>query len=126
MKYTKASERDKRTWSLPEFIALYGKFSIIKDHRTGCICGVFGSKGVYTLVHLEKKIRGTSISDILGNQSAYEVIVVIDEYCLYKKGTLIDYSTVWEDSNSDGPGYKNLDLLEYFNENPDIFDGRVL
>ena len=99
MKFTKATEKDGSLWSLSEFIALHGRFSIVQEHLTGVICGRFNRKGIWTQVHIEKKVRGIPISDILNNQNAYEVIVVIDEYCLYRKGDIIAYNVIWEDSH---------------------------
>ena len=115
MNYTKALEKDGTIWPLSEFIVLHGKFSVVKEHLTGAICGRFNNKGNWTQIHIEKKIRNIPILEILSDLDIYEVIVVIDEYCLYKRGTIIDYSTIWEDSNSHDSSCENLDLFEFFN-----------
>jgi hypothetical protein len=127
MNYTKAIEKDSSTWSLSEFITLHGNFSIVKEVPAKQLCGRFNSKGICTDVHIEKKVRRTSVSYILNHQEEYEVVVVIDEYCLYKIGDIIDYSTIAADSapsiNQEESYYTAHD---YYMDNPDIFLGEVL
>lgn len=126
MSYTKALERDNTRWTLSEFMALHGNFSIIQEADTGKWYGRFNNKGVWTHVHIEKKIRGTAISHILNNQDCYEITASLEEYILYKKGDIIDYATVEQDLDPISPNTDYYDVHEYYRENPDIFDGEVI
>ena len=127
MNYTKAIEKDSSTWPLSEFITLHGNFSIVKEAPVKQLCGRFNSKGIYTDVHIEKKVRRTPVSYILNHQEEYEVVVVIDEYCLYKIGDIIDYSTIAADSDpSIDQEESYYTAHDYYRDNPDIFLGEVL
>ena len=127
MTYTKTSEKDDTVWSLPEFISLHGNFSILKEETTNRWYGSFSNKGTIVYTHIERKVRGTSISYILNHQNEYTVIVVIDEYCLYKAGDIIDYSTIAADSDpSINQEESYYTAHDYFRDNPDIFLGEVL
>lgn len=100
MSYTRPIENDDTKWSLAEFIALHGNFSIIREAQTGSWCGRFSVRGVWTDVFIEKKVRGIAISEILHNQGNYEVVAVLKEiYVLYRKGDIIDYADVWHGLN---------------------------
>ena len=126
MTYTKASEKDDTVWSLLEFISLHGNFSILKEETTNQWYGSFSNKGTIVYTHIERKVRGTSISYILNHQDEYKVIVAIDEYCLYKAGDIIDYSAIAADSD---PSISQEDFYytaqDYYRDNPDIFLGEV-
>ena len=126
MSYTKALERDNTRWSLSEFIALHGNFSIIKEYDSGRWYGRFNNGGVWTHVHIEKKIRGTAITHILKTQDNYEITSSLGEYILHMKGDIIDYATVEQDLDSNPQNTENLDVHEYYRDNPDIFDGEVI
>lgn len=126
MSYTKALESDNTRWSLSEFIALHGHFSIIQEADTGRLCGRFNNRGIWTHVHIEKKVRGTAISHILNNQDNYEIIASLGEYILYKKEDIIDYATVEQDLNPNDTNTQYFDVHEYYRENPDIFEGEVI
>ena len=126
MSYTKALESDNTRWSLSEFTALHGRFSIIQEVSTGRLCGRFNNRGDWTEVHIEKKIRGIAISHILNNQDDYEIIASLGEYILYKKGDIIDYATVEQDLNPNEQNAQYFDVHEYYRENPDIIEGEVI
>ena len=127
MTYTKASEKDDTVWSLLEFISLRGNFSILKEETTNRWYGSFSNKGTIVYTHIERKVRGTSISYILNHQDEYKVIVAIDEYCLYKAGDIIDYSTIAADSD---PSISQEDFYytaqDYYRDNSDIFLGEII
>jgi hypothetical protein len=126
MTYTKTSEKDDTVWSLSEFISLHGNFSILKEVTTNQLCGCFSNKGTIVYTHIERKVRGTSIPYILNHRDEYKVIVVIDEYCLYKAGDIIDYSAIEADLdpliNQEESYYT---AHNYYRDNPDIFLGEV-
>jgi hypothetical protein len=127
MTYTKASEKDDTVWSLSEFISLHGNFSILKEATTNQLCGCFSNKGTIVYTHIERKVRGTSIPYILNHRDEYKVIVAIDEYCLYKAGDIIDYSTIAADSDpSISQEESYYTAHDYYRDNLDIFLGEVL
>ena len=128
MEYTKSTKELGSKWALPDFITSYGKFSIFCDYNTGLWCGRFNNKGIWTQVHIERKVRGIPISDILDNQEDYEVIVldVCNEYCLRRKGDNIDYNVIWSDLHPHETEEIYFNTSEYYCENSDIFDGEIV
>ena len=128
MSYTKATEKDRTKWSLSEFIAQRGNFTILQEVTTGNWYARFNNKGIWTHVHIENKIKRTPIHYILSHQDEYEVIADLQEYCLYRKGDIIDYSGIWKDLHpfeyeNDDSKYTTHD---YYMNNPDIFNGEIM
>lgn len=128
MEYTKAKEDPNTKWPLREFVVLHGNFTIIQEYETGLWCGRFNNRGIWTHTHIEKKVRGTPVPEILNNQEEYEVVVleIYEEYCLCRKGQNIDYNVIYKDLNPYETESEDFNTQEYYNNNPDIFDGEVL
>ena len=128
MNYTMATEKDKTVWSLPEFIEVYGDFSIIQEDITGKWYGRFNNRDVWTHVHIESKIKGTPISYILKHQDEYNVEVIVDEYCLYKIGDVINFNEIQRESGliDDRQSYSEYTAQNYYMNNSDIFDGEIV
>lgn len=128
MYYTIATEKDKTVWSLSEFIEIYGDFSIIQEVTTGNWYGRFNNRGVWTHVHIESKVRGTSIPYILKHQEEYSVEVIVDEYCLYKINDAINFNEIQRESDliDDKQSYSEYTAQDYYMDNPDIFDGEIV
>lgn len=128
MNYTIATEKDKTVWSLSEFIKLHGNFTIIQEATTGNWYGRFNNRGIWTHIHIESKVKGTSISYILKHQDEYNVEVIIDEYCLYKIGDTINFNEIQQESGliDDKQSYSEYTVQDYYMDNPDIFDGKIV
>ena len=90
--------------------------------------GRFNNRGVWTHVHIEKKVKGTPIPYILKHQDEYSVEVIVDEYCLYKIGDAINFNEIQRESGLiDGKqSYSEYIAQNYYMNNPDIFDGEII